>query len=207
MEIIQITYGRTTLPESAVFPGGDKDRKIPIILSVFLVRTCGKNILVDAGCEDLPGFVLTDFRPATAALKEQEIDPKDITDVIVTHAHHDHAQCVKDYPQARIWVQQQEYDRCPQCFEKNLHITTFLEEATVAEGIRAVKIGGHTTGSCVVECRLGEAVIVLCGDECYCRYNLENRVPTASAKFPENSKRFIEKYSKPPYTCLLCHDA
>lgn len=204
MEIIRITYGRTALPESAVFPGGDQYKKMPIILSVFLVKTGQKNILVDAGCEDMPGFSLTDFVPATQAVRE--IAPEDITDVIITHAHHDHAQCVKDYPNARVWVQENEYSRCPQYFEHNSHITTFREETVVAEGIRAVKIGGHTTGSCVVECEKDGKIYVLCGDECYCRYNLEHHIPTASSKFPENSKAFLEKYTRPPYVCLLCHD-
>lgn len=205
MEIIRITYGRTTLPESAVFPGGDQNKKLPIILSVFLVKTGKRNILVDAGCEDLPGFTLTDFRPATLALKEQGIDPGEITDVIITHAHHDHAQCVRDFPNAQVWVQACEYARKPQHFENNLHITTFQDEAVVAEGVRAVKIGGHTTGSCVVECHRADEVTVLCGDECYSLYNIQNRIPTGSSVNPENSRAFIEKYTRPPFVCLLCH--
>lgn len=207
MEIIRITYGKTILPESAVFCGGDREKKIPLILSVFLIKTGVKNILVDAGCEDLPGFSLTDFQSATAALKAQGIDTNDITDVIITHTHHDHAQCVKDYPNAQVWVQEQEFARAPHYFKGNPYITTFSEEAVVAQGIRAVKIGGHTTGSSVVECEKDGNVYVLCGDECYCRCNLENRIPTASSKKPENSKAFIEKYTQEPYICLLCHDA
>lgn len=207
MDITRITYGKTELPESAVFSGGDKDKKVPIILSFFLIKNADRNILVDAGCEDLPGFELKDFCDPKAALERWGIDPKDITDVIVTHVHHDHAQGVKYFPQAKVWVQEQEYARVPHYFDSNPHITTFREEAVVAEGIRAVKVGGHTTGSCVVECEMDGKVYVLCGDECYCRYNLENRVPTASSKFPENSKAFIEKYTCEPYICLLCHEA
>jgi len=207
VEILRITYGHTTIPEKVVFSGGDKNKELPIALSVFLIKTGNRTILVDAGCEDLPGFELTDFQPATAALKEQGIATDDITDVIITHAHHDHAQCVRDYPNARVWVQEQEYARKPHYFANNPNITTFRETAMVAEGIRAVKIGGHTTGSCVVECENDGKVYVLCGDECYSRYNLEHKVPTASSKNPENSKSFIEKYTGQPYICLLCHDA
>lgn len=206
MQIMRITYGETELPESMVIPGGDKNKKLPIILSFFLIQTGDRNILVDAGSEDMPGFELKNFCNPTVAL-EQQIDPKDITDLIITHAHHDHAQCVKDYPKAQIWVQEQEYARKPLYFKNNPHITTFGETAMVAEGVRAVKIGGHTTGSCVVECEKDGKVYALCGDECYCRYNLENRIPTASSKNPENSKAFIEKYTCEPYICLLCHDA
>ena len=207
MTITRITYGETTLPESAIFVGGEENKEVPIILSIFLVQIGARKLLVDAGCEDLPGFDLINFQSAVKALERQGIVPEQITDVIITHVHHDHAQCVKYFPQARVWVQAQEYARVPYYFENNPHITTFQQETTVAEGIRAVKIGGHTTGSCVVECEKDEKVYVLCGDECYTRYNLDNRVPTASAKFPENSRAFIEKYTQPPYICLLCHEA
>ena len=207
MHIIRITYGETVLPESMVVPGGDRNKQLPIILSVFLVQDGTRNILVDAGCEDLPGFELKNFRPAVAALKEMGVEPEQITDVIITHVHHDHVQCVKYFPHARVWVQQQEFDRAPHYFEANAHITTFREEVAVAEGIRAVKIGGHTTGSCVVECEMDGKIYVLCGDACYCRWNLEHRIPTASSKFPEDSMAFIRKYTCDPYVCLLCHDA
>ena len=207
MHIIRITYGETVLPESMVVPGGDRNKQLPIILSVFLVQDGTRNILVDAGCEDLPGFELKNFRSAVAELKSQGIEPEQITDVIITHVHHDHVQCVKYFPHARVWVQEQEYARGRSYFENNPYIVTFREETTVAEGIRAVKIGGHTTGSCVVECEKAGKTYVLCGDECYCRYNLECRIPTPSSKFPENSKAFIEKYTQAGYDCLLCHEA
>lgn len=206
MTITRITYGETELPESMVIPGGDKDKKVPIILSFFLLQTGDRNILVDAGSKDMPGFKLKNFHDPKAALKRQ-IDPKKITDVIITHTHYDHAQGVKYFPQARVWVQEQEYARAPHYFENNPNIITFCEEVIVTEGVRAVKIGGHTTGSCVVECEKEGEVYVLCGDECYTRYNLEHKVPTASSKYPENSKAFVEKYIREPYACLLSHDA
>lgn len=207
MTITRITYGETELPESMVISGGDKDKKVPIILSFFLIQTGERNILVDAGSEDMPGFVLKNFSTPVTALEKRGIPAQDITDVIITHAHYDHAQGVKCFPDARVWVQQQEYARAPHYFEKNPNLITFREQATVAKGIRAVKIGGHTTGSCVVECEAEGKIYVLCGDECYSRYNLLRRIPSASSKCPEISKAFIEKYTRDPYICFLCHDA
>ena len=207
MQIIRITYGETTLPESVIFVGGDENKQVPIILSVFVVKTPDATILVDAGCEDLPGFELTNMQSPVKVLQQQGINPEDITDVIITHVHHDHVQCVKYFPNARIWVQEQEYERGSRYFENNTHVITFREEATVANKVRAVKIGGHTTGSCVVECEKDGKTYVLCGDECYRRYNLQNCVPTAGSKFPENSRAFVEKYTREGYVCLLCHEA
>jgi len=73
--------------------------------------------------------------------------------------------------------------------------------------VKIVRIGGHAIGSCVVECEMDGVVYVLCGDECYTRYNLIHKVPTAASCCPENSQAFLEKYTKAPYVCLLCHEA
>ena len=206
MEIIRVTYGETTLPESAIFVSGDKNKEIPIVLSFFLIQRGNRKIIVDTGCDDLPGFVLTNFQSPVKALEEKGVTVDEITDVIITHVHHDHVACVKYFPQAQIWVQEQEYIRGKSYFKNNFYITTFQEECFIAEGVRAVKIGGHTTGSSVVEVENDGKILVLCGDECYCRYNLQNKIPTASSKVPEKSKAFVEKYSCGPYVCLLCHD-
>ena len=57
----RITYANSTLPESYVFDGGREDKQIPIIFSVFLLRINGRNILVDAGCDTMPGFEMQNF--------------------------------------------------------------------------------------------------------------------------------------------------
>ena len=205
-EILRIPFGETTLPESWIYAGGKKENKIPIIFSVFLIITRDKKILVDAGCETMPGFEMRNFTTPMLALKERGIDPGEITDVIITHAHHDHIQCVRYFENARVHIQKEERDRGEKYLAGHTQISVFETEKEITEGVKLVKIGGHSPGSCVVECHMDGQIFVLCGDECYCRYNLENRIPTASSCCPENSRAFIEKYAKDPYCCLLCHD-
>ena len=74
------------------------------------------------------------------------------------------------------------------------------------EGIRAIRIGGHPVGSCVVEITDKDAVYVIAGDECYLYECIERGIPTGSSRCPEKSRAFIEKYGKEPYHVLLCHD-
>lgn len=205
-DIMRIQYAESTLPESWVFGGGKEENRVPIVFSVFLVCTQKKKILVDAGCETMPKFDMKNFITPMRALKENGFDIADITDVIITHAHHDHIECVKYFPDAMVHIQQEEYGKGGKYLTHNPHIRTFADEAVVDDGVKVVKIGGHSRGSCVVECKTGDKITVLCGDECYSMSNIQNRIPTAKTVCPENSKAFIEKYTQDPYVCLLCHD-
>ena len=67
----RITYGRTTIPESWIYAGGDENKKVPIILSVFLIETEDMKLLVDAGCNTMPGYVLEDFIQNSRAFMEK----------------------------------------------------------------------------------------------------------------------------------------
>lgn len=204
--IQRLHYGDTTLPESSILPGGDPARATPIIFSVFLVQTEKKRILVDAGCETMPGFVMHNFTTPMAVLQQYGVGVEDITDVIITHAHHNHIECIKYFPHTTVHIQEDEYRDGREYLRHNTRICPFSESVEVDEGVTAVKIGGHSVGSCVVECEWNGRIYVLCGDECYTFSNLKQRIPTASTVSPDNSRRFIETYTHPQYICLLCHD-
>lgn len=206
MRIYRIQYGETTLPESMVFPGGKADRQIPIILSFFLVETADRRILVDVGCDTMPGFTLKNFQKPVVALEKMGVVSSDITDIILTHAHHDHIDAVRYFPDASIHIHADELAKAAKYLPEGARLHIFREDFSLDEQIRVVKIGGHSAGSCVVEIDEGDHVTVLCGDECYSSCNLTGRIPTATSCVPENSKAFIEKYTQPPYRPLLCHD-
>ncbi|MBQ8344898.1 MAG: hypothetical protein IJY42_01365, partial [Clostridia bacterium] len=60
MKITPVLYGRTTLPESEIFAGGNRERRRPILLQIHLIETEGRRILVDAGCVTMSGFTVED---------------------------------------------------------------------------------------------------------------------------------------------------
>ena len=205
-DIIRIKYADTLMPKSWVYEGGSKDDKIPIIFSVFLVLTENKRILVDAGCETMQGFAMRNFKSPMVVLEEIGYKTEEITDIVLTHAHHDHIECVKYFKNATVHIQCDEYEIGKKYLSENTDVLTFCDQKEIDEGVKAVKIGGHSIGSCVVECQKDGKTFVLCGDECYSFYNLINKVPTATTSSPQKSKMFIDKYSKSPYECLLCHE-
>lgn len=205
-EILRIQYAESTLPECWVFSGGDRGKKVPIVFSIFLVCTECKKVLIDAGCETMPGFEMKNFKSPVCVLEEKGIAATEITDVVITHAHHDHIECVKYFKNATIHIQEDEYQSGRKYLSENPFISTFVDEAELDDCLKIVRIGGHSKGSSVAECKIDGKIYVLCGDECYSLSNIRNRVATASTCSPENSMAFIEKYTQTPYECLLCHD-
>ena len=109
-EIIPINYGKSVLPENMIFQNGAEDKVRPIVFTVYLIKTENRLILADAGCETMPGFVMTDFIGPVKALNNIGISPEEITDLIITHAHHDHIECAKYFKNAVIYIQKDEYE-------------------------------------------------------------------------------------------------
>ena len=147
----QIKYADSFLPEEAVFAGGCKEKRIPIVLSFYLLQTDTRTVLVDAGCDDLPGFVMLERFSPVEALHRHGVSPEQVTDIIITHAHHDHIDGVRYFPNACVYLQRDEYAAGKQYLSDRVQVITFAQEQTVDDCLHIVRIGGHSKGSCVVE--------------------------------------------------------
>ena len=207
IHITPILYGRSVLRESSIFHGGRPDSSLPIVFMVYLIQCDGKLILVDAGCETMPGFVMKDFNGTIAALKNHGYRPEDITDLVITHAHHDHIECAKYFPWATVYIQEEEYKKGARYLESNPKVVTFSEEYRLSQNIVIKRIGGHTVGSSVVEINTAETCYVIAGDECYLREVLDKKLLTGASVCKERSLSFLNTYSQKEYTVLLSHEA
>lgn len=206
IEIEPILYGESVLSEDKILENGDADKEVPISFKIHLVKLDDQLILVDAGCETMPGFVMKNFVGSVKTLESKGIYPEDISKVIISHAHHDHIECVKYFKNAVIYIQKEEYEAGKIHFTPDLRVETFEDFIMLDDKIKVLKIGGHTAGSCIVEINDGKMLYVIAGDECYSRKNLEQRISTGTSYCPKRSHEFIEKYSSQKYTVLLCHD-
>lgn len=203
MKVTAIKYGDSYFYENWVTPNGNPDKRLDIIFQVFLIRYSDKLILVDAGCETMPGFEMSNFCGTIKALEKKGIKPDDITDVIITHSHHDHIECVKYFKNATIYIQKDEFEEGKQFIPEGFSVKTFGEEYMLEHCIRIIKIGGHSIGSSVVEFNIDGKDYVIVGDECYLRrYFKENALKVQSP----NSQKFYKKYSDEKYTLLFSHD-
>ena len=205
-EIIPIEYGKSVLSEGMIFHNGVDGKFRPIVFMIYLIKTENRLILVDAGCVTMPGFEMTDFIGPVKALGNLNIKPEDITDVIITHSHHDHIECVNEYKNAKIYIQRDEYEMGKQYFADGMNVCLFDDEKEICQNVKTIKIGGHSKGSCIVEITGNKEKYIIAGDECYLHECLKKRIPTGSSYCPEKSRKFIEKYGNGEYAVLLCHD-
>ena len=79
--------------------GADKSRKMDIAMYVWLIKGGGKNILFDSGFyreKFIARWHPADFQKPSDALQRAGLKPEDITDVIISHIHWDHADGFED---------------------------------------------------------------------------------------------------------------
>src|ERR1041384_7602302 len=100
------------LPLKALIKGADPAKNIDIAMMFWLIRAPRKNILVDAGFYRHNLFAnwnIVDYVRPDDALKHFGVNPADITDIILTHGHWDHADGADLFPNATYWMQKDEF--------------------------------------------------------------------------------------------------
>lgn len=202
MNIVALKYGESVFGENYIFKGGNKDKCLPISFTIYLIQTENKNILVDVGCDDGAGFKMSIFKKPIDILAEYGLSANDITDVILTHSHHDHIESIGYYKNAVIHIQKEEYSAAKRFIPNEFNIHLFDDDYSLTDEIIIKKIGGHSVGSSIV---LADNY-VFCGDECYYKKCLTDRICTGASCNEEASRKFIEEFSKSKYTPLLFHD-
>jgi len=206
MKIHGISYARSTLPENMVLAGGDPEKKCDIVFLLYVIDTGHRRVLIDAGCDTLPDFEMEDFVSSAKALENYGIAPAQITDVIITHAHHDHIDGLRHFAHADVYIQQEEYTRGKKYIPEAARVHTFDKETVVAECVRVLRVGGHSVGSSIALVTAGDTRYVFGGDECYLPVCLETGIPTGASRDPEASCWFVSHFADPDYRVLLSHD-
>ncbi len=201
-----IKYAESVLPESMAFLGASKEKVIPISFAVYLIKTKNKNILVDVGCNTMPGFDMKKHQPPAVALRSVGFAADEITDVIITHAHHDHIEALRYFKNAVLHITEDEYSNGKKYIPENMPVHLWGEELLIEEQIKVIKWGGHSIGSAIVEMTYNDEIHILAGDECYTDLNIKNKICTGTFYDKAKSIEFVEKYSNKKYCVHTCHD-
>jgi glyoxylase-like metal-dependent hydrolase (beta-lactamase superfamily II) len=114
-DVFAVRYG--TLPQfrvSGLIAGADTSRRLDIAMMIWLLKgPNGRNVLVDAGFHR-ENFVNrwkpADFVVPGEAVARAGVTADKITDVIITHVHWDHLDGIDLFPNARVWIQREEFD-------------------------------------------------------------------------------------------------
>jgi len=201
-------------PVAALVKGADAARKLDIAMAVWLVKGNGRNVLVDAGFyrdQFFKQWKIKDFVKPSEALAEVGLKPEDITDVIISHMHWDHADGMDLFPKAKIWIQKDEYtyytgeawqqprthggidpDDVVAIVKLNMQGRVGLVNGDAQEiipGITCYTGGKHTWQSQYVGVNSKEGAVVLASDNMYLYENLDKHVPIAATLDAESNLR------------------
>lgn len=206
IKITPITYAYSEMSENQIILGGDKNRFYPISFTIYLIVQGDKKILIDVGCEEIEGYVFKNYIPVTEILIEKGVKPEEITDVIITHTHHDHIACIKYFPKAIVHIHKDEFVWAKKYISDFLKVKVFDNNWEISKNIKIEIVGGHSIGSCIVLVEGTDEKYLLCGDEFYTSMCLRRRIPTGNSYNPIKSKAFLEKCLNSDYKMLFFHD-
>lgn len=206
-EVYAVRFASSAYPFT-IADWADKGPKDPVKIDfmVWLVKgDNGKNILVDAGfLNDIPNaaeFKIVNYVRPDSALLPLGLAAKDITDIIVSHPHWDHIDGLNLFPNAKIWIQQDDYgyfvgqawqkDGEPGGFvqrdvrmllELNLAGRLVLvkgDNQNILPGITVYTGSKHTYESQYALVETGKRKVILASDNIWVYYSLENLRPAA----------------------------
>jgi N-acyl homoserine lactone hydrolase len=150
---------------------------------ITLLRGGGRVVLVDTG-----GFGVRE--PLARALAARGVAPADVTDVLLTHVHYDHAVNALLFPQAALWISEADlawargrepgFDPVPELYaaelDRNPRTRRLDGDGGVLPGIDAIAAPGHTPGCLVYRVTGEDGVVLFAGDA------VKNRAELLSGK-------------------------
>ena len=212
-EIYAIRYATlANFQVSGLVAGADRSRRMDIAMMVWLVEGNGRHILFDAGFyreQFMKQWKPVDYVKPSEAIARLGLKPEDITDVIVSHAHWDHADGVDLFPKARTWIQKDELEYYAGTAwqargthggidpEDVLALVRLNTEGRVGlvngdaqeiiPGISCYTGGKHTYASQFLTVNTAAGTVVLASDNMYLYENLDKHVPIAATLDAESN--------------------
>lgn len=231
-----IRYASADDEVAGLVMGAPKDEKINIAMVVWLIRGGGHNILFDSGYHRdtfLKYFPATEYIRPDEAVKLAGVQPEEITDVVISHAHWDHIGGIDLFPKATVWIQKEEFRYYtgdawqpggqhggidPEDVKVMVRLNTEGrlrlvdgDNVEIFPGIRAYTGARHTYASEYLRVE-GNPAFVLASDNCYLYRNLAEHKASATfsdADWPANIKnqeRMIQLAGSPDRV-IPGHDA
>ena len=206
MKITVFKYGQACFAEHNFFEDKkESSTPLPISFLFYLIEVGKRHILIDTGCISMPGWNM-DFLVSPALLiRKYGILPSDITDVIITHAHHDQIGCAGYFKNATFYIQREEYEDGRSYLPESAKLCLFDSGMKVADGIEVLCIGGHSKGSSVILVTRGEEKLLFCGDEVYSEECFIRNVGTGHPVNRDKNRGFVEKYKGDEYKKIVFH--
>ena len=192
------------VPIAAMAVGSTSKDSTGVCYIVYLLKgNNGKMILVDAGFTEpikpYPWQAFTYTRP-DSMLRKMNINPADVTDLIITHPHWDHIGGADLFPNAMIWMQKEDFNYfvgtawqkgenpdngfnlidVAKIIQRNLNGKLTMvkgDSVEIMPGIRLFIGSKHTYESQYVLVGTGADNVIIASDNSWLYYNLVNLLP------------------------------
>ena len=205
-EIYAVRYATVAgFPLRGLIAGAPRGERTDLAMMFWVIREPGPHgrvILFDAGFyrdKFMKQWKPRDYVTPAQAVERLGITPADVSDIILSHIHWDHADGVDLFPNARIRLQQDEYDYYVGPGGAPLHpaidsldaamlfglnaagrvVKIPGDSAEVLPGIRAYLGGKHTYASEYLTVPTRSGTVVLASDNVYLYRNLDEHRPIA----------------------------
>ena len=232
-EISMVDHAWINCANSVLFKGGKPDERTRIECYSYILRNAesGDVVLVDTGVQDMnvlnstvtAGGKWERVQDLLEVLKEMQISPENVSAVVLTHCHYDHASYAGAFENAELVINSKDidflYDK-----EKNGQYAKLADlRSTVEEkkqngrlviveseldykGLHIVHAGGHTPGSQMAEAETQLGKCLLTGDAVFLVDCAKRGVPIGMSASPEEAARAAEYCKNFDGTILTGHD-
>jgi len=200
-EVYALRYAHMSRRRGDNFLGGDPhDAPMAMDFFVWLLRSPTRCILVDTGfnAKTAQSRQRELMRCPIESLSDLGVQPEDVTDVIITHLHYDHAGNLDKLPNARFHIQDSEVEyatgrcMCHGVLRHAYSVEDIVElirkvydervvfhdgDSEMAPGVRLLRIGGHTKGLQSVQVATERGNVVLASDASHFYENMDRGRP------------------------------
>ncbi|MCS7118865.1 MAG: N-acyl homoserine lactonase family protein [Archaeoglobaceae archaeon] len=186
MRIKPLLQARIRAPLSVVFMFGSPDYMVSGSVYIWVIE--GERVVVDAGVAENSYYPIEGGgeKGVIKALEREEIKPKEVEKLVITHLHFDHIANVHLFHNAKIYVQKADWEFAnnPIPIFRDLYVDDYLfkleemdlcfveGDIEILPGVKLIHLPGHTPGlqGVVVETRGGD--YLLSGDHFYSYLNI-----------------------------------
>jgi len=169
--------------------GAPPDDRVDMSWYFFVVVGRGRVVLVDCGTDALsrPGraqlrtrWSIAHATTVTDAIARLGLVPADVTDIVLTHHHWDHAGALGLFSQATVHAHRAEWRSVPSRLrgpvERSERLSLFGgQSAELWPGLAVREAGRHTEHQVMVELECARGPVVLASDAAYLDRNVEER--------------------------------
>lgn len=198
-EIEAVEVGRRHADSALFLYLTDFGIEIEIAYRLWVLRSDGDVIVVDTGppLDEAHRRGITRVRDIDGALAEVGVRAAEVRKILLTHLHWDHAANAAKFPNAVYFAQRseieffrsgaREHPAMNRFFSHQAQLGALIDEGriraidgdqTIAPGLEAMRVGGHTPGSQMLAIDTAEGTAVITGDAIPLHRNYIDNIPS-----------------------------